>query len=90
MYSTYVLYSPGFNKIYVGFSSELTSRLIAHNDLRNTGWSARYQPWELLYSEEHFTKSEAMLREKQLKTSRGREFIHEMVKAKRNPSTEGC
>ena len=85
MYSTYVLYSPGFNKIYIGFSSELTNRLMAHNDSRNTGWSSRYQPWELLYSEEYTTKAEAMKREKQLKTCKGRESIHEMVRAKINP-----
>ena len=85
MYCTYVLYSPGFNKIYIGFSSELTNRLLAHNDKRNSGWSSRYQPWELLYSEEHPTKSEAMHREKQLKTFRGREFIREMIKAKGMP-----
>ena len=85
MYTTYVLYSPGFNKIYIGFTSELTNRLMAHNDSRNTGWSSRYQPWELLYSEEHPNKAEAMQREMQLKTYRGREFIHEMVRAKIDP-----
>ena len=85
MYYTYVLYSPGFHKIYVGFSSELANRLMAHNDSRNTGWTSRYQPWELLFSEEHSIKSEAMRREKQLKTYRGREFIHEMVKVKIAP-----
>ena len=46
MYTTYVLYSPAFHKIYVGFSSELTNRLLSHNDSRNTGWTSRYQPWE--------------------------------------------
>jgi putative endonuclease len=90
MYFTYVLYSPGFNKIYVGFTSELTSRLMAHNDGRNTDWSSRYQPWEFLYTEEHPTKSEAMRREKQLKTCKGREFIHEMVKAKITLPPPGC
>ena len=85
MYYTYVLYSRDFDKIYVGFSSELTNRLLAHNDHRNTGWSSRYQPWELLYSEEHPVKCEAMKREKQLKTFRGREFIREMIRAKGMP-----
>jgi putative endonuclease len=88
MYFTYVLYSKGFDKIYVGFSSELTSRLISHNDKRNTGWSSRYQPWELLYSEEHPTKSEAMQREKQLKSFRGREFIRELIISKRFPQIQ--
>ena len=85
MYYTYVLYSREFNKIYIGFSSDLTNRLLAHNDNSNSGWSSRYQPWEILYSEEHPTKSEAMKREKQLKTYKGREFIHKMVKDKITP-----
>ena len=85
MYTTYVLYSPTSNKIYIGFSSEVTNRLVAHNDSRNTGWTSSYQPWELLYTEEHPTKSAAMQREKELKTFRGRSFIREMVKAKGMP-----
>jgi putative endonuclease len=83
MYFTYVLYSPDFNKIYVGFSSDLTNRLTAHNDDRNTGWSSRYQPWELLYSEEHLTKSKAMKREKQLKSSKGRDFIWNLADSRK-------
>ena len=75
MYYTYVLYSQRFNKIYVGFSGDLQNRLLAHNDPQNTGWTAQYQPWKIFYSEEYTTKSEALIREKQLKTSRGRAFI---------------
>jgi putative endonuclease len=82
MYYTYVLYSSKFNKIYVGFSGDLHNRLLIHNGLQNTGWTAKYQPWEILYSEEFETKPEAMKREKQLKSSRGRVFIWEMVKNK--------
>jgi len=79
MYYTYVLYSPRFNKIYIGFSGNIHNRLLIHNDSRNTGWTAQYQPWEILYSEEIATKAEAMKRETQLKTSRGRAFIWDMV-----------
>ena len=79
MYYTYVLYSPRFNKIYVGFSGDTRTRLLIHNDLRNTGWTSRYQPWELFYTEEFATKAEAMKRERQLKTSAGRTFIWTMI-----------
>jgi putative endonuclease len=79
MYYTYVLYSQSFNKIYVGYSGDLKHRLQIHNDIRNSGWTAQFQPWEILYSEEHETKAAAMKREKQLKTSRGRVFIWEKV-----------
>lgn len=82
MYSTYVLYSSQYNKIYIGFSVNLQNRLLIHNSLENTGWTAKYQPWEILYTEEFETKSEALKREKQLKTSRGRAFIWKMVEEK--------
>jgi putative endonuclease len=79
MYSTYVLYSRRFNKIYIGFTGNLQNRLQTHNSEENTGWTAKYKPWETLYSEEFETKSEAMKREKQLKTSRGRAFVWQKV-----------
>jgi putative endonuclease len=79
MFYTYVLYSSQFDKIYIGFSGNLKNRLIFHNDSRNTGWTAHYQPWEVIYFEEFESKPEAMIREKQLKTSRGRAFIRELI-----------
>jgi putative endonuclease len=77
MYYTYVLYSKQYQKIYVGYTSNLENRLSAHNDIRNTGWTSKYQPWVVLHREVFESKQEAMKREKQLKSSRGRAFIHE-------------
>ncbi len=77
MYYTYVLYSNNFDKIYIGYSSDVDKRLAAHNDERNTGWTQKYQPWEIMYMEEFASKQEAMKREKQLKTAKGRKFIWE-------------
>jgi len=80
MFYTYVLFSPEFNKIYIGYTSNLEARISSHNDVRNRGWSSRYRPWKLLYYESFETKQEAMKREKQLKTYRGREFIRSLIK----------
>ena len=80
MYTTYVLYSPKFNKIYIGFSGNIQNRIAIHNDLNHTGWTAKFKPWEILYTEEFLTKAEAMKREKELKTSRGRAFIWTKLK----------
>jgi putative endonuclease len=79
MYYTYVLYSPGSNKIYVGQTSDLNHRMETHNSIENKGWTNRYSPWELLYREEFHTRSEAMIREKQLKSAKGRMFIREIL-----------
>ena len=79
MCHVYVLYSEIYDKIYIGFSTDVQKRLAAHNDKRNTGWTSRYQPWEIIHSEEFDNKTAALKREKQLKTSSGRKFIWDLV-----------
>lgn len=79
MFVVYALYSPKYEKIYIGYSSDLEDRLLSHNKLGRKGWTIKYRPWELVYSEEHETKAEAMKREKELKSARGRRFIWELV-----------
>jgi putative endonuclease len=53
----------------------MLQRLKTHNDLNNKGWTRKYQPWIQLYFEEYNTKQDALKREKQLKSAKGREFI---------------
>jgi putative endonuclease len=79
MYYVYVLYSKANNKIYIGFSTDPEKRLQSHNDPRNKGWTKRYQPWEMVLTETFTKKGDALLREKQLKTSRGRAFIRSII-----------
>jgi len=79
MFYVYVLKSKIFNKIYIGYTSELKGRLEAHNHISNKGWTKAFKPWELVYSEEYNTKIDAMKREKQLKSQKGREFIHKEI-----------
>ena len=79
MYTVYAIYSESFNKIYIGFTSDIAGRLIAHNHPKNKGWTRKFMPWVLVYSENFQTKSEAMAREKQLKSAQGRKFIHSLL-----------
>ncbi len=39
MFYVYVLYSTNFDKIYIGFTSDIDNRLIAHNHSSNKGWT---------------------------------------------------
>ncbi|WP_390825457.1 GIY-YIG nuclease family protein [Aquirufa regiilacus] len=75
MFVTYVLYSATFNKIYVGFTSDLISRFHSHYSLAKSGYTVQYRPWKVIYVEFFVMKSGAMKREKELKSSRGRTFI---------------
>ncbi len=79
MYTVYVLHSKSFNKIYIGYTSDIEQRLISHNHPGNKGWTKRFAPWILVYSEQYDSKTNAIAREKQLKEHRGRDFIWEKV-----------
>ena len=80
MFTVYVLYSTTFNKIYIGYTSDIKNRLLSHNSLATKGYTLKFRPWVLIYSEEYSSKSDAMKREKQLKSAKGREFIHSLNK----------
>jgi putative endonuclease len=75
MYTVYVLFSKNFNKIYIGYTSDLKNRLLSHNELSKKGWTLRLGPWILVYSETFDTKREAIIRERNLKSGKGREWI---------------
>jgi len=80
MFFVYVLYSAEYDKTYVGYTSNLQSTLFNQNHPNNRHWSARYKPWIIIYHESFNSKKEAMTREKQLKSARGRQFIKSLLK----------
>ena len=93
MFTTYVLYSEKYNKIYVGYTSSLEERVKSHNIFAKTGYTVKFRPWIVIYTECYDSKQEAMKREKELKTLRGRDFIRNLIKAEKYlgtyPSADG-
>ena len=82
MYTVYILFSKKYNKIYIGYTSDLEGRIISHNELGKKGWTFKFRPWTLVYSEEFDVKVEALSKEKHLKSGRGREWIWSEIIAK--------
>jgi len=78
MYFTYVLYSRTYDQIYIGHTDNLKFRFQKHN-LGLVKSTKRYKPWKLIYYETFPTRSQAMKREKQLKSHQGRKFIREKL-----------
>jgi putative endonuclease len=76
----YILYSERFNKNYTGFTSNLIERFKSHNHLAAKGYTLKFRPWKVIHVEFFTSKSEAMKREKYLKTGIGREFIKNIIK----------
>ena len=85
IYTTYVLYCESFDKIYIGYTSNLEQRLLSHNQLATKGYTIKFRPWRIVHQETFQTKQEAMLREKQLKSAHGRQHIREMIKELKRP-----
>ena len=48
--------------------------MLSHNELGHD-WTAKYRPWQLIYTKVFGSKKEAMHYEKWLKTGVGRDFI---------------
>lgn len=81
-YFIYILYSSTHDRYYIGQTSDLDKRLIRHNKgyVRST---KAYTPWELVYHEEHTSRSESMRRERYLKSLKSRLKIEELVDTSR-------
>ena len=74
MFYIYVIKSrEGFR--YTGMTEDLEKRLIEHNEKKLSFWTKRGTNWELIYKEEFETKSEALKREKWLKSGVGRDYL---------------
>ena len=80
-YYVYAIYNFKCDKIYIGQTSNLPERLILHNNKAFKGYTAQFDgSWTVIYKENVNTRQEALKREKQLKSYRGREFIKQFIK----------
>ena len=77
-YFVYILQSRKDNKYYIGSSSDVKLRLAYHNAGKQR--STKYRiPFVLVYSEEFENKSEALKREKQIKSYKGGEAFKKLL-----------
>ena len=80
MFYVYVLFNKEVAKTYIGQTNNLEVRLIEHSLKQGNHYTARFSgKWKLIYKEEFYSRKEAIIREKQLKSSRGREFIRKII-----------
>jgi len=78
MYYVYVIQSLSHGTRYVGSAKNITKRIQEHNNGLCRYTSGR-KPWKLVFTKEHTTRSEAMRREKFLKTGQGRKWLDEIL-----------
>ena len=70
----YVLRSEQDGRFYVGMSSDVEKRIIAHNSGR-TKSTKGYRPWKLIHLEDHAERILARKREKYLKSGYGKQWL---------------
>lgn len=79
-YFVYAIYNQNHNKFYIGQTFDIEKRLLEHNKKTLKGYTSKFDgEWVLIYKEESPSRQEALKREKQLKSFRGREFIKKHI-----------
>jgi putative endonuclease len=81
MFSVYALYNKERKRIYIGQTADLENRLqLHHKKIFRRSFTAKLEgEWVLIYSEEAASRLDALKRERQLKSFRGREFLKSRV-----------
>ncbi|MFC1612311.1 GIY-YIG nuclease family protein [Patescibacteria group bacterium] len=70
MFIVYILKSIKTARYYIGYTGDVVERLDAHN--RGSVRSTKYfRPWKIIYTEEYFSRTEAIRREKEIKCYKG-------------------
>jgi putative endonuclease len=79
LFYVYLLRSKIDSSWYIGYTKDLERRLNEHNS-GESYYTKRKLPWEVLYYEVSFNKSDAIAREKYLKTGMGRRYLKNRLK----------
>jgi putative endonuclease len=78
-YTVYVIYNSLREKTYTGYTSNLKSRLLRHNQClpnKKSSYTSKNSGfWRLIYKEAFSNRKDAVLKEKWLKSGVGREFV---------------
>lgn len=78
MYFTYILYSKAIDQFYIGQTHNIEERLLQHNSLRSKS-TKKANDWILVYKEVFENRSDAMLREKEIKSKKSRKYIEKLI-----------
>ena len=79
MYYVYILKSLKDNMLYIGYTNNLKRRIKEHNDGESKSTRNR-RPLKLVYYEACLNQSDALHREKYLKTTYGHRYLKNRLK----------
>lgn len=64
-------------KSYIGYTNNVEKRLLEHNSGKSI-YTRKYRPWRIIYVEDFLNETDAILREKYLKSRAGRKKMKEI------------
>lgn len=77
-YYLYILKSQSADKFYSGSSDRPERRLYFHNMIEKE-FTARYRPWELVFTKEYPTKKDAQAAERKVKSWKSKIMIKKLI-----------
>ena len=88
----YILQSARTGRYYIGSTENLERRLWEHNqpERNPSRWTRGSGPWELLFSAELGSATEALRAEKLIKRMKSRKFVEKLVRRERKLGALGA
>jgi len=80
MYWIYLLECADDQSWYIGYTTDLKKRLLAHKSGRGSRTTDRRKNWKMIYCEGYLSKEDAQGREGYLKSGAGRRFLKKQIK----------
>ncbi|MFS8131242.1 MAG: GIY-YIG nuclease family protein [Candidatus Dojkabacteria bacterium] len=83
MFFVYILYNSTIDKFYIGYTSNLESRIQDHNSQGHKSKYTRKQigEWEIVYKEEFSDKTTALRRENEIKSKKSKIYIQRLIES---------
>ncbi len=80
MYYVYILYSPKYDRYYVGHTNDVSRRLEQHNNDVKMTYTHKFRPWRLkTFFEIDGTRGDAVKLERYIKKLKSRNVIKRLV-----------
>jgi len=79
----YILYSPDFDKYYIGHTDDPERRLEEHNSNPRMTYTHKFRPWKLVkYFQVNQSRGDALKMERFIKKMKSRAFIIRLLEEK--------
>lgn len=79
----YIIYSEKCDRYYAGHTDSIPKRLEEHNIGKGGKFASNCRPWNLVYSEQFSYRSDAMKREREIKSKKSRKYIEWLIRGSR-------